>query len=241
MPRAPDHDEDLIRAGLAVKSTGLCAGYGALEALRDVRFEARAGEVTVVSGPAGAGKSTLLRVLRLSLAPKAGALFLFGADAAKLSPARRVRLRRRIGVLEEAPSFVEDWSAADNVALPLTLAGQARRATEQDVVELLSFVGLAAEADASAGTLSQGQRKQLALARALAAKPDLILADEPAAGFSPEAGGRILRVLAEMRKIGAAVVVATQDPDLADDMGSAHWRMESGRLSQAAYTSDRGP
>jgi hypothetical protein len=94
--------------------------------------------------------------------------------------------------LEDHPGFAEAWSAADNVALPLTLAGQARRATEQDVNELLSFVGLAAEADTRAGALSLGQRRQLALARALVAKPDLILADEPAAGFSPEAAGTVV-------------------------------------------------
>lgn len=241
MPRPPDHDEELIRAGLAVKTAGLGVSYGDAQALLDMRFEARAGEVTVVSGPTGGGKSTLLRVLKLSLAPQTGALFLFGADAARLSPARRVRLRRRIGVVEDYPALVEEWTAADNVALPLMLAGQARRATEQDVDELLSFVGLAAEADAPAASLSQGQRKQLALARALVAKPDLILADEPAAGFSPEVGGRVLRVLAEMRKIGAAVIITTQDPDLADDMGAAHWRLERGRMAQAAFTSDRGP
>jgi cell division transport system ATP-binding protein len=241
VPRAPDYDEELIRAGLAAKATGLSLAYGQTDALIDVRFEARAGEVTVVSGPAGAGKTTILRVLRLSLAPQAGALFLFGADAAKLSPARRVRLRRRIGVLEEVPTFVEDWTAADNVALPLMLAGQARRATEQDVNELLSFVGLAAEAETRAAALSLGQRRQLAMARALIAKPDLILADDPAAGFSPEAGGRVLRVLAEMRKTGAAVVITTQDPQLADDMGAAHWRLERGRMAQAAFTSDRRP
>jgi cell division transport system ATP-binding protein len=240
MPRGPDYDKDLIRAGLAVKAAGLTAGYGELVALDDVRFEARAGEVTVISGHAGAGKTSLLRVLRLALAPRAGGLFLFGADAAKLSAPRRAKLRRRIGVMEEQPLFVEHWSAADNVALPLTLAGKARREVDADVADLLGFVGVGAETDTPVASLSAAQRKQVALARALAAKPDLLLADEPAAGFSPQAGGRVLRVLHEMRKLGAAVIIATQDPDLAADMGAPHWRLERGRLALVAYGGEPG-
>lgn len=234
MPRGSDFDEDLIRAGLAVKATGLTVGYGHIVALSDIRFEARAGEVTVVSGPAGAGKTSLLRVLRLALAPREGGLFLFGVDATKLSPARRAKARRRIGVMEDQPLLVDHWSAADNVALPLLLAGKARRDVDVDVADLLGFVGVGAEADAPVAGLSAAQRKQVALARALAAKPTLLLADEPAAGFSPQAGGRVLRVLHEMRKLGAAVVIATQDPDLAADMGATHWRLERGRLALAA-------
>jgi len=114
------------------------------------------------------------------------------------------------------------------------LAGKARRDVDVDVADLLGFVGVGAEADAPVAGLSAAQRKQVALARALAAKPTLLLADEPAAGFSPQAGGRVLRVLHEMRKLGAAVVIATQDPDLAADMGATHWRLERGRLALAA-------
>lgn len=240
MPRAPEHDEELIRAGLAVKAVGMSVGYRDLEALSDIRFEARAGEVTVISGQAGAGKTTFTRALRLSLALRAGALFLFGVDVGKLPALRRARLRRRIGAMEETPLFVEHWNAADNVALPLLLAGQDRRAVDHDVSELLSFVGALDNATPVA-ELSAAQRKQVSLARALAAKPDLLLADEPAAGFSPEAGGRVLRVLHEMRKLGAAVIITTQDPDLADDMGASHWRLDRGRLSLLSHNRDRRP
>ena len=193
MLRGSDFDEDLIRAGLAVKATGLTVGYGHIVALSDIRFEARVGEVTVVSGPAGAGKTSLLRVLRLALAPREGGLFLFGVDATKLSPARRAKARRRIGVMEDQPLLVDHWSAADNVALPLLLAGKARRDVDVDVADLLGFVGVGAEADAPVAGLSAAQRKQVALARALAAKPTLSWARR----YAEEARDHVLGIDAE--------------------------------------------
>src|SRR5262249_14385448 len=131
------------------------------------------------------------------------------------------------------PSFVEQWSAFENIALPLRLQGRKARDFVDDVRELVDFVGLGAAADQPAGQLSGAERRRAAIARALATKPDLILADDPTAGMSIEAGRRIVRLLAEMRRVGAGVVIASQDETLADCMPCWCWRLELGRLSPA--------
>jgi len=141
-------------------------------------------------------------------------------------------VKRRIGYVAENPVFVGQWSAFDNIALPLKMRGAHPRLYTPDVRELVDFVGLAASAaDLPVETLSAAQQRRVAIARALAVKPDLILADDPTSGMSPAEGRRVVRLLAEMRRVGAAVVIASQDESLAEAAPILRWRIEHGRLS----------
>ncbi len=228
-PAAPAGDSAAI-----VSLTDVYASYRRnADALRGVWFEARPGAVVSVLGPAGAGKTALIDVLRLALPPHRGVARILGADALRLSPNTRRTLKQRIGLLAQTPVLADHFTAFENVALPLRMAGRKPGAYEGDVAELLSFVGLAPKDDRPAGMLSGSERRRVAAARAVVAQPRLLLADEPTAGLSPDLAGRVMRLLVSMRRAGAAVIVATQDETLASSLSGPHWRIAGGRPAPA--------
>lgn len=231
MARPNRSDVELFERGVLVRLFQVDSGYRSGDVLRGIEFEVNAGEVALVTGPAAAGKTTLIQVLRLALPPTAGRAVILGADAARLTGKLRARLKRGIGYIAENPTFVENMTAFENIALPLRLTGRRPRDYAEDVRELVDFVGLGAAADMPAGRLSGAQRRRAAIARALAGKPDLVLADDPTAGMSPADGRRVVRLLAEMRRVGAAIVITSQDDTLSDVAPTSSWRLERGRLS----------
>lgn len=231
-PNSPDYD--LFERGILVRLSGVDTGYGPTTVLRGVDFEARAGEVALVTGPAAAGKTTLTHLLRLALPVRAGRGVILGVDVGKASGRTRAHVKRRIGYVAENPVFVEQWSAFENIALPLRLSGRRPREFAEDVRELVDFVGLGGAADLPVERLSGAERRRAAIARALATKPALILADDPTGGMSPADGRRTIRLLAEMRRVGAGVVITSQDDTLADaGPNIQHWKIERGRLRRA--------
>ena len=239
MPAAPRPELELFERGVLVRLTQVDSGYRSADVLRGIEFEAHTGEVALVTGPAAAGKTSFLHLLRLALPPRAGRAVILGYDAMRISGQGRARLKRRIGYVAENPSFVEAWTAFDNIALPLRLRGRKPREYAEDVRELVDFVGLGGAADMPAERLSNAQRRRAAIARALAAKPDLVLADDPTSGMSPADGRRIVRLLSEMRRVGAAVIIASQDESLADCAPTSRWRLDRGRLSPLDVMSDQ--
>ncbi len=232
MARSNSFDLDLFERGVLARLTGVDAGYGAATVLLGVDFEARKGEVALVTGPEAAGKTTLMHLLRLSLAPRAGRALILGADVARIAPRTQAKLKRRIGYVAENPVFVEQWSALENIALPLKMSGRRERDYAHDVRELVDFVALShGAAELPVEKLSGAERRRVAIARALAIKPELILADDPTSGMSPAEGRRVVRLLAEMRRVGAGVVIASQDESLAEVAPILRWRIERGRVS----------
>jgi len=230
MARPPNPDLELFERGVFARLSSVDAGYGPATVLVGIDFEIRSGEVAIITGPAAAGKTTLTHLLRLALTPRAGRAVILGVDVSRATGSARARAKRRIGYVGENPVFVEHWSAFDNIAMPLKLTGMKPAAYEHDVRELVDFVGLGGASDLAVEKLSGAERRRAALARALAGKPNLILADDPTAGMSPGDGRRIVRLLGEMRRVGAAVVIATQDETLADCAPMQRWRIERGRL-----------
>jgi cell division transport system ATP-binding protein len=148
--------------------------------------------------------------------------------------------KKRIGYVAENPVFIEQWSTFDNVAMPLRMLGRKPREYADDVRELVDFVGLGGAAELPAEKLSGAERRRAAIARALAAKPALILADDPTAGMSPTDGRRIVKLLSEMRRVGAGVVIASQDDTLSDVAPMWVWRIDRGRLSPPEQTAAAG-
>ncbi|MEZ5995385.1 MAG: ATP-binding cassette domain-containing protein [Hyphomonadaceae bacterium] len=234
----PSPDLDLFERGVLVRLSGVDAGYGGSTVLMDINFEARAGEVALITGPAAAGKTTLTHVLRLALPPRSGRAVILGGDIRRARPRTIADIKRRVGYVAENPVFIEQWSTFDNVAMPLRLLRHKPRDYADDVQELVEFVGLGGAADLAAEKLSGAERRRAAIARALAAKPDLILADDPTAGMSPADGRRIVRLLAEMRRVGAGVVIASQDDSLAECAPMWVWRIDRGRLSAPEQTAE---
>ena len=148
------------------------------------------------------------------------------APAAELPP-----LRRRIGVVFQEFNLLEHLSALDNVALPLRIAGVKPDNYRRDVIELLAWVGLGHRMHALPPTLSGGEKQRLAIARAVVAKPDLLLADEPTGNVDDDMSLRILRLFEELNKLGTTILIATHDRDLVRRAGRPVLRLEAGSLS----------
>lgn len=220
------------RRRLRVRLSGVSAGFSGTTILRGIDFEAWSGEVALVTGATATGKSALIHMLRLALRPRGGEAEILGADATKLHGRKLALTKRRIGYVAENPAFIESASAIENIALPLKIAGGRAANYAEDVRALVAYVGLNAAADEPVWRLSMAERRRAAIARALAAKPELVLADAPTAGLAPDAAYKIVRLLAEMRRVGAAVVITSQDEGVAAGVEAAHWRLALGRLSR---------
>src|SRR4051812_7423444 len=205
--------------------------YGpAPEVLRDVTFTLIPGSFTFLTGPSGAGKSTLLRLMYLAGAPSRGLITLFGRDLATAGRPDFPALRRRIGVVFQDFRLLDHLSAFDNVALPLRIAGRSAADYRQDVQELLSWVGLGDRLDARPATLSGGEQQRVAIARAVVARPDLLIADEPTGNVDPEMGARLIRLFAELNRLGTTVLIATHDRALIESTRAREMRLVDGRL-----------
>jgi cell division transport system ATP-binding protein len=212
-----------------LENIGLRYGAGP-EILRDVSFALHKGSLSFLTGPSGAGKSSLLKLLFLSLRPTRGLISLFGRDIASLRRSELPALRRRIGVVFQDFKLIDHMSAFDNVALPLRAAGRRPETYRSDVMELLNWVGLKAHAYMFPPALSGGEKQRLAIARAVVAKPELLLADEPTGNVDPVLAERLLRLFHELNRFGTTVLIATHDPNLLKGARPNVLRLEKGQL-----------
>jgi cell division transport system ATP-binding protein len=211
------------------ENVGLRYGAGP-EVLRDVTFSLEPGSFSFLTGPSGAGKSSLLKLLFLALRPTRGLISLFGRDLASLRRTELPGLRRRIGVVFQDFKLLDHMSAFDNVALPLRAAGLKPDAYRANVQELLSWVGLESQADMFPPSLSGGEKQRLAIARAVVAKPELLLADEPTGNVDPALAVRLLRLFQELNRFGTTVLIATHDPQLMAGSKLPVLKLERGQL-----------
>ncbi|ETX15129.1 cell division protein FtsE [Roseivivax halodurans JCM 10272] len=185
--------------------------YGGGELLTGVSLDIAPGSFHFLTGPSGAGKTTFLRLCYAALQPTAGEVRLFDRPAQELGRDGIAAIRQRIGVVHQDCRFLDHLSVADNVALPLTVAGRDGPAARRDLDDLLGWVGLSKRADARPPELSGGERQRAALARAVIVSPDAILADEPTGNVDWEMSQRLLQLLVEFNRMGRAVIVATHD------------------------------
>jgi cell division transport system ATP-binding protein len=209
---------------------------GGPEVLRDVSFDLRGGSFTFLTGLSGAGKTTLLKLICLSEPPSRGLITLFGEELATARRRDLPALRRRIGVVFQDFRLLPHLSAYDNVALPLRLAGKREGEYTRDVRELLSWVGLGDRMTARPATLSGGEQQRVAIARAVVARPDLLIADEPTGNVDPEMGARLIRLFAELNRLGTTVLIATHDRMLVEATRGREMRLVEGRLMEMRKT-----
>lgn len=191
------------------------------EILRDISFHIPERSFQFLTGPSGAGKTTLLRLLFLSLRPTRGLITVFGRDRARITRRELPLLRRRIGVVFQDFRLLDHLSTYENVALPLRVMGRSEASYRRDVVELLKWVGLGERMHSNPQVLSGGEKQRAAIARAVIAKPELLLADEPTGNVDPSLARRLLRLFTELHLLGTTVLIATHDIALMDQYEDA--------------------
>ncbi|MEP3638324.1 MAG: ATP-binding cassette domain-containing protein [Paracoccaceae bacterium] len=188
--------------------------YGGGELLSDVSLSLAPGSFHFLTGPSGAGKTTLLKLCYGALLPTSGKVSLFDKDVRSLDRDGIARVRRRVGVVHQDVQFLDHLPAIENIALPLTVSGRPIENVQQDLDDLVSWVGLGDRVNALPPELSGGERQRAGLARAVIMSPDVILADEPTGNIDWEMSQRILTLLVELNRMGKTVLVATHDLSL---------------------------
>ncbi|SES93099.1 ABC transporter ATP-binding protein [Oceanicella actignis] len=224
----------------ALRLTGIARTYakglpGEVRVLSGVDLEVAPGETVALTAPSGAGKSTLLHIAGLLDRPDSGRVEIGGRDAGALGERARTALRRdAIGFVYQFHHLLREFTALENVMLPLLAAGQGRRRARERAMALLDAVGLAGRAAHRPAQLSGGEAQRVAICRALANRPRILLADEPTGNLDPDTAERVFALLARLaREEGQGALIATHNMELAARMDRA-LRLERGRLVPAS-------
>ena len=193
---------------------------GELPVLRGTELRLNAGELVGLVGPSGSGKSTLLHTAGLLERPEGGKVMLDGIDCLSLDDRGRTAVRRnKIGFVYQFHHLLPEFNAADNIAMPLMIAGVKKKAAREKAQALLEVMGLADRGHHQPGQMSGGEQQRVAIARALANDPRLVIADEPTGNLDPVTTERVFASLIKMvRNEGAAVLVATHNFALTQHM-----------------------
>jgi cell division transport system ATP-binding protein len=211
------------------ENVGLRYGMGT-EVLRDLSFRIEPHSFQFLTGPSGAGKTSLLRLLFLSLKPTRGLITVFDHDVATLSKDALAALRRRIGIVFQEFRLLDHMTTYENVALPFRVMGRDEASYRDEVIELLHWVGLGERLFALPPVLSGGEKQRAAIARAVIARPELLLADEPTGNVDPSLAQRLLRLFVELNKSGTSILIATHDIALMDQYDARRLVLHEGRL-----------
>ncbi|TPW27296.1 cell division ATP-binding protein FtsE [Pararhizobium mangrovi] len=211
------------------ENVGLRYGMGP-EILRDLTFDVPDRSFQFLTGASGAGKTTLLKLLFMSLRPTRGLITMFDRDIAMVPSGDLPMLRRRIGIVFQDFRLLDHLTTFENVALPLRVRGRPESSYRRDVVELLEWVGLGDRVNALPPVLSGGEKQRAAIARALIDRPELLLADEPTGNVDPPMAKRLLSLFLELNRLGTAVVIATHDLSLMDQLEARRMILTHGRL-----------
>lgn len=216
----------------AVRFEGVGMRYGrGPEILRDINLDLPRGSFQFLTGPSGAGKTSLLKLIYLAERPSSGLISMFGRDTALMDRDTLPELRKRIGVIFQDFRLLDHLTVFENIALPLRVAGQARKAYAEDVEELLHWVGLGERIEAYPPTLSGGEQQRAAIARAVVSKPDLLIADEPTGNVDPAMARRLLRLFVELNRLGTTVLIASHDIALVRSLDAPVLELVDGTLT----------
>jgi len=218
MPDVPDAPAPVLVAR-GVRKT-FDADVAPVRALRGADLTVERGGFVALTGPSGSGKSTLLNVVAGLERPDDGTVQVAGVDVAGAAEADLARLRRRhLGIVFQFFHLIDSMTAADNIALAALAGGAGRKAAEERAHDLLDLLGLLDKAATSPAALSGGQRQRLAIARALANEPTLLVADEPTGALDSDGGAEVLELFRRLHAGGQSILLVTHDPAVAGAAG----------------------
>jgi len=202
-----------------------------VDAVRGVSLEIASGEFATVMGPSGSGKSSLLHLIGCLDSPTRGSIAYEGVQVSEMAESQLTNIRcRKVGFIFQAFNLLPTLDAKNNVMMPMRLAGLSKATSQERAAELLDRVGLRYRPNYLPKQLSGGERQRVAIARGLANKPPLLLADEPTGNLDSSSGSEIVELLAKLNHEGQTVVMVTHNPDAAKH-SSRIFRMRDGKLS----------
>ena len=200
------------------------------EALAGVSFNIESGALTFLTGHSGAGKSSILKLIALIERPTRGQVIVNSQNTSGVKPRGIPHFRRQIGVVFQDHKLLHDRPVADNVALPLVIAGVPRREIDKRVRAALDQVGLLGREKSLPLELSTGEQQRVGIARAVVAKPMLLIADEPTGNLDPELALEVMKLFKRFSEVGVTVVVASHDVHLIDQVGARRIVLSAGRI-----------
>ncbi len=204
------------------------------EALAGVSFTIGDGELAFLTGHSGAGKSSILKLIALIERPTRGQVIVDEKNTASIKPRGIPQFRRLIGVVFQDHKLLHDRPVADNVALPLIIAGTPKREIDKRVRAALDQVGLLSKEKCRPLELSTGEQQRVGIARAVVAKPKLLIADEPTGNLDPDLAIEIMQLFKRFNEVGVTVVIATHDVHLIDRFAARRIVLDDGRVVSAA-------
>jgi polar amino acid transport system ATP-binding protein len=229
-----------VREMLKIENVG--KAFGNHVVLQNIDLEVRAGEVLAIIGPSGSGKSTLLRCINQLEPPTSGRITLGGVTIDASRPASRKQLtdlRRAAGMCFQSFNLFPHLSVLRNVSLPQErVLGRSRKEAEERSLALLTRVGLKAKADQYPARCSGGQQQRIAIARALALDPQIMLFDEPTSALDPELGLEVLNVMRELADGGMTMIVVTHEMHFAETVSDRVVIMADGRIIEEGPSSE---
>ncbi|MCY3764100.1 MAG: ATP-binding cassette domain-containing protein [Gemmatimonadetes bacterium] len=199
--------------------------------LADVDFEIERGEFAFLLGPTGSGKSTILQLILFERRPTSGVVIVGDYDSESIRDRDMPALRRSVSMVSQNHRLLQDRTVYENVAFAMEVTGTPRPAVRRRTHTLLADVELMHRRSVRPGALSGGEQQQLAIARALANEPFVLLADEPTANLDPETTDLVVRILADVQARGTTVLVATHNEALMSGRRQRVLRLEDGRIA----------
>lgn len=204
--------------------------YNGVAALDNVSFEIEENEFSFLVGPSGSGKTTIIKMLIKEEEPSSGNLFFYDTDLTQIKGSQIDQLRREVGVVFQDFKLLDNKNLFENIAFILEVAGRARQDIDETVMYILDIIGLQERAEAFPNEISGGEKQKVAIGRAIAHNPKLLIADEPTGNLDPDSSWEIIELLKKINEWGTTVIMATHGSELVDKMGKRVIHLDKGKI-----------